>query len=526
MAPRNRPKHSKSAAGNKKPASLAPAARPRSVGLEGFALLPHELRIVIFRLACRLPPRSSSAPSSTGSIATGLSPHSALPGLDVATTVSLARVCRSLYAQLTPLIWSHIWINRPSDLVSLQKAIAARPQLGRLIHSLHVGPDTELPDSFFPLDQTKHGRPIAYGDVAGSQEFVTWITTTLRGGNEAPLLPRGCSPTKRWTLDEPDFDCQSLAVYQALIAAQRTVDVSFDYPGVAYSSNKKIGTVAWTQRLFDAHAAFELFLFKMREVEQVDEEYRKNHPGYVRPRSPDSRPGDHSKCSKYPRLVIEGFPPLPKTAKKEPPSTKPAFVVTRADILRHLARRGSITDRFDHPLLFARSGIETVNRASRNGQHRYPLAERHDLDPEDFPDLFSPSHGFGVAGSTSLRSAEVLDPLIANTATLGALLGHLRSVLSYTPYLANLSLTGFLERAVCGTRSVAPLLKELRSLSLGPPPLAWLRPMEFSHFYLLEKLRICGILLRDDEAHSISQELMSLEEMQWRLPSTVRDQNV
>lgn len=183
-------------------------------------------------------------------------------------------------------------------------------------------------------------------------------------------------------------------------------------------------------------------------------------------------------------------------------------MLSRSQLLDRLAAPKTRTDRFDHPLLFARSGMT------------WPEAERYQYPEQigiETPHWASDSDRDMVENLSFIQLLQ--DPVLPTTATMGGILSLTRALLAQTPHLENLSLTGFLERAVCGPRVPAGLTN-LRSLTLGPPDYGWswtpplyqlVRPSIAS----VERLRVCGRVLGKEEATAILGGLPRLQHLQW-----------
>ena len=112
-----------------------------------------------------------------------------------------------------------------------------------------------------------------------------------------------------------------------------------------------------------------------------------------------------------------------------------------------------------------------------------------------------------------------VEPSFPNAPTIGSLLAIGRSILSYTSSLQTLSVTSFLERLVCGSRSPAGL-KALQAVSIGPPPPYWYAPLHFENdaFATVERLRMCGTALTGWQLDAIKGErnqLPALTELQY-----------
>lgn len=259
--------------------------------------------------------------------------------------------------------------------------------------------------------------------------------------------------------------------------------------------------------MLEIQAALDLYLIAMRQIEDKDSDFEaswRSKPPSTKQEVPKScRDGT---CGHYPPLELAGS--LTRARRPTSPSTTEPLVFVRSQLLEHLARRGSSTDRFDHPLLWFRSGgsFADFRRYGRSGATSGAWqAGRAQIPTEDV--LLSG----GIFGTC----AEAIDVALPSTATMASLLDLARSVLAFTPRLANLSLTGFLERALCGPYA-PPELPALRSVTLGPPPPFWAAPMHLQRLSGVEKLRICGVMLFEEEISAIVQ-LPDLKHFQWAL---------
>lgn len=498
----------------------AASTRPAQLSsFKKFALLPHEVQSLIVTLACSAEQTSwsssASAAASDVSSASGSATYldvgrsrSALPRIDAATALSLSLVSRSMYALLAPLIWRRAWLTHSSQVASFQQALAARPQLGRLVKSLHIGPDDDVPASFYPLGG-QQGSVNSDDDsdaIAAEPPITTAITSSLGQHNETNLLPHWAERERRWCLEKRAIDCGPGAVFDALCEIQRALDVDL-LDGGKTRSGQVLPQLDWTARLFEAQAALDLYLIALRRID--DEHAKIDSPSSPRCDCP------RGSCPVYPTLEITAtLYRAQSTGRKVHAKVTQPVQFTRHQLLRHLARPGCITDRLDHPLLFARSGIDTMIRASLLRSRR--ISRSRDVgsgQSEDVADLFLPAGRLGKYGISQVASSEVLDLSLPNTATLGSLLGLTRSILALTPLLGNLSLTGFLEGAVCGSKAVEP--GNVRHLSIGPPPAGWFAPLRFNNVLRVETLRISGVELCEEEAFDVANHLKSLSYFQY-----------
>lgn len=300
---------------------------------------------------------------------------------------------------------------------------------------------------------------------------------------------------------------------------------------------------AYAIKVYMLQATLDLYLLEMRRVEERDgllvRPWSETMTGAVVAR--DCEIKHQGKCRSYPPLKV--MTPWPSTVTENANASKgpKPFVITLDQINQHLTRAGSATDRFDHPLIFCRSGAKDFlfdgpGRGEYVGtEDPFELAHEEDerplykdkAKPEDYADLWDVrglERGWrrkDVVYPQDLSSD--IDPTSPNSATLGSLLTMTRAILCTTPSLVNLSLSGFLERAVCGTRS-PPGLRALKELSLGPAPPFWYAPMRLHHTALasVEKLRIVGVQLFKSEIADIAGRrgaLPNLREVEWTLAS-------
>lgn len=267
--------------------------------------------------------------------------------------------------------------------------------------------------------------------------------------------------------------------------------------------------------MFEVQAALDLYLDAMQRCEEASPDYKGSWRSSVPERQahPDTRIAcREGTCGHYPSLTLVGYPQRCQDAQQGPASTQPPLVISRAQIVDHLARPGAETDRFDHIWLFLRSGADyrdfdaTTGRAGHDGKNdndrlsvHVPIhleAELEHLDTAALPNN--------------------VDLPLPGTGTILDLIDVARSVISLTPNVANLSLTGFLVQTVCG--SVAPpALPKLTSLSLGPLPPHWCSALRLDHSSLtqVKNLRLAGMALLQKEVLPIAHRFTRLEKMQW-----------
>lgn len=204
---------------------------------------------------------------------------------------------------------------------------------------------------------------------------------------------------------------------------------------------------------------------------------------------------------RYPRLEIShlGLAVCPPRRSSDGSRVS----ISRTDLCARLDASNNKTDRFDHPLIFARSSMPWEadgpdGRARRIGNNKFLRKE-------------------GVEGAFESEGYRKYEACYEANG-VSTLLTFARVILARTPFLQSLSLTGYLERAICGPDAPTNL-EALRSLSLGPPPERWgwvppLRPLP-SILEGLQSLRVCGYLLRKEQVAGIvgatMPRLMSFE---------------
>lgn len=253
----------------------------------------------------------------------------------------------------------------------------------------------------------------------------------------------------------------------------------------------------WHCRAMEVHAATELYVMEMPHYEK---------------RTKDCYWGVNEN-TRYPRLIVTSGSEPPVNTNSDLSDNNAIFLLNRSQILNRLATPKLKSDRFDDPLLFARSQVPHKNDPLEPASSNAPLFD--DDGPEDpvdrFPllnDLHSP----------------LAEPALASTATIGGILSLTRALLAQTPFLQNLVLNGFLERAACGSRSL-PELKSLQCLSVGQPPDDWswvpdLR-LDSPAFAGITRLRVCFHVLTPAQATAIVNGLPGLRHLQWSYPREI-----
>lgn len=438
------------------------AQRSKLATAEGYHSLPTELQRIIIDLACSSSP-CSEAPSSS-------SRQRLLQA--TATMRNLSLVCRQMHEQVTPLLWRSVTITRPSSLYALHQALVANPDRSKLILSLHIGPQDVLPANWWPLRLDRRG-----------------VATSLEGAQ----LPSQCNDNQFWDLDAPSSGCRQLAILKALGVAQRRHNISLRAEDFARTN--MVGAI------FEVQAALDLYLGAMKSFEEVkeDSKHLECH-GF--------------ECDHYPALVM-GTIQTPSLANAPPTQ---ALILHRTQLLRHLARPGSSTDRFDHPILFVRSGFKIdvatpSEKQQRKGSFRgaqYTLRADHWDMVRCEKEYW---HGAALLQQEDRIANSTLNIAPLQTGTIGAILSLARSILSFTSRLHTLSLTGFLQHTLDGHQE----LPWLRNVSLGPPPPRWRASLPLAALKHVQALRVCGSPLTLTDVRIVTKEMPKLEELEWGL---------
>lgn len=249
-------------------------------------------------------------------------------------------------------------------------------------------------------------------------------------------------------------------------------------------------------------------------------------------------------AGRYPRVVLTGFTSSASlaAAKDKVKNSADVILLTRAQLWKHLTRRGSDLDVFEHPILWGRTDIresplsengkklvmtflmgphwalfkasDTENEKNSTTHLRpTPQGERHPIEGEDVV--------IGVLGLAPRYQAFELFKAA-------------QGIMARASRLRTLSLTGTFELTLFTPKIPAdhpamqgahfPTFESLRSLSIGPY-LPILEMDAYTNFRIremvkLEYLRVCGPELHAIECKLIAGEaacLPSLKQMTWEL---------
>lgn len=462
--------------------------------LAGFWALPLELQQGIVALACGPPaiPRHTRAGRST----------------DCTTTMlRLLQAGRAFSGLATPLLYSHVRLSRPSGLRAFHQTLATQPELGLLVESLHIGEDDALPNHWWPLRTTGRKEPdydseddqserwldhLDYGTPEPKDPYRIFFRLNLGGEGRW----RGCLFYEHELNAPNDLDAAHLALDRAFDAASRDLDVNLQRRDRNYAE-RKISVNTWHIRVLEVQAAVELYYLDMlRRYEQAQTAAsRKEVMGVLETPFP------------YPSLRVGKEAASTLTSGES--AVSKVFNVSRSQLLERLASAGSPADRFEHPLVCARSEVGW-HAGALDGEAHYAdsgdqIVDRPAQTPEDFPHSWEP---IAVLHFEALLATPV-----------GENLALARDVLCLTPRVRSLSLTGNFD--LCLTSELLTWQAHcLQAVTLGPCQTDWDKTLALSHpaIRTTKSLRVCQGLLPREEFGWISgssDALPQLEEFHW-----------
>lgn len=219
-----------------RPSKSAKRDRGDAAPTATFWHLPEEIRSIVLHLACS---RRRNDVDDEDDISTV---HRTWRiRLDVPTTARLARVSRDFHKTFNDALWSHVRIDRPSTLAAFHRAVWDKPELGKRIKSLHIGPTSGLPKGGWPFRWYTEADGLDPGCLPNAL-FRTGLTST---DEAADRLPRWCPPDEEWAYEFLPHGCRDRHVDAALRKALRDIVVEPDFgedfgPG----AREKLGIVS------------------------------------------------------------------------------------------------------------------------------------------------------------------------------------------------------------------------------------------------------------------------------------------
>lgn len=182
------------------PLRFARAARLRS--FTNFSLLPYDVQTSIIVMGCRLR-QTYETPATTDN-----SRHPVVH-LDTNTAKSLALVNKTFNSIVTRTLYEKIHVTRPSTLRSLAVSIYDRPELGRFVKSLHIGPVNPLPKDWLPIQNGN--LALSMSALTDKEQRPSWLSTPHLVAITYPHDARLSPSTK--------------AISSAILSASRSLDV-------------------------------------------------------------------------------------------------------------------------------------------------------------------------------------------------------------------------------------------------------------------------------------------------------------
>lgn len=249
------------------------------------------------------------------------------------TMLRLLRASKVFHPVVLPLLYRNVRVTRPSALDMFERTLAERPEFGKMVERLHIGPDEELPLNWWPI------RGVGSGD---SRRTLFRLNLRSEGKHW-----RGC---KSYEVDMQTFDDEDPDKAGALEEAFEVAAEAFDI-GLPtrpdYMEHDK-----WTAGVLQVQAIMELYYLEMLRCENRMKRAKGAEPARKRTRS-ENNPSGRDAQPAYPRLYLEDDELRNMAPRAEVDASRPVFKVTCTRFWKRMYSAGAPTDRFDHRLLFA-----------------------------------------------------------------------------------------------------------------------------------------------------------------------------
>lgn len=467
-----------------------------------------------------------------------------LSNIDFRTALSLALVSKRYYRLSNRLLYTHVRLTKPSDVLLYARTALSRPALCSHTQSLWIGPDEHH------LEPRGHWPLVNY-----KQSMRSSIT-------DPSQLPIGVRVTKSWIFVAKLIfteDWLDNTAARVIREASRRVGnpkygrgVSLLSGGSGSYDGKELDVYEGHARIYRVQQILDCFLLKVRKRQQsYTVPCRPSLAGYTTIRDVSSQ------------YSVPGY--QPGAPSRPPPqehdSTSPL-------------RLHDAFDRFDHPMLFSRSvrryerpdnewdltGVRPEEPMEERDLFRWAMVfeEEEDIDvgvyediDEDIDDyednadldttesiiseqsdseMSEPVEYYAAAIRQSQHEApdivrdysgdcykdlakRICEKMESGMPTRGLLILFSRVILKHSPSLVSLALTSYLQHAVTEDLGGQDL-KRLHSLALGPPAQVYDRPLQLSRGGLasVKRLKLWGekrsTLKRRLVAHAVSAFLL------------------
>lgn len=475
------------------------AANNKAQPLASFSSLPSELRAAIVELACF---------NECYELC-----------LEVKVARSLRLVSKDVSSMATPILFRTMMLDRPSQLCSFLRLLQDQPALGLLVKTLYLGPAWHLPHDWWPLRFLADEFDVDLDHIATSLE-------------DEGVLPRWCCPRRTWSvfaLNPGDvLNPRAKAVLRGLETAQKSLGLDLAMPATL-PDQPKDGQLQWLIGVMEVQGALDLYLLEMRRLEDAAGIPVPQCDGKAFACAGPEGQGPHIA---YPPLVLKdnttAAVPTTSSASEETNhnSRQPKpFTISRAELQEHLSRSGGPGDYFDHPLIFARSGLlvydfDEWGQGSRNSSL---LTQMTGLSDVGFSHEDTASSLGAAGGAQTVSPTTLANRAAPSTSTIGGILALARALFTLTPRLQTLFLTGFLQAVVC--HDPVPSLPCLRTLCLGPLALnsdesLAPSPSVADELSSLEELKLMGCGLADRKLAWLDA-FPALKKVEWAMESSL-----
>lgn len=457
----------------------------QSSALASFLTLPFELQQRIVTLACGPPTIDRWT----------------LAGRSTSCTTTMLRLLyagKVFYPLVSPLLYRHVRLTRPSTLHAFARTLCDKPALGQLLESLHLGEDEELPLDWWPI--------LAEGRYGSNPKT---LRLDLASGEDQPW--RDSASVE---LDIHGFDkdvVRADALRQAFKSAREYLNVSMEEPRYEGPPRRDYRS-EWCINVFKLKASMELYYLELRRLEKPT----KDGTGVGQERVSKRQKTQHADhAPSYPRLCISSAASAGTSSAEDGGDF---FHIDHTQLLERLRIPGSPTDGFNHPYLFACSSMYWIADGPNRGFH---FGDQRHKSTASYGRLraATATSSDGCAAAPPRDQWGPIDPATLQPATtVVEIIGLAHRVLTLASQVRSLSVTGIFELVVAGEQP-APLVN-LYSLSIGPRPTEWgLLHLSHPDLSSVSKLRVCCNHISDELEAVLGKgkALQGLSQVQWSM---------